>query len=121
MIRLLLIALFLYVAWSYYSNPNRPPLRETAATILKAAPTARPADAHKETHQVAKSVAVPPTDEAGSVSAFECDGRVQCSQMTSRAEAKFFSKHCPNTKMDGDRDGVPCEDDERFHRLGGFK
>ena len=40
---------------------------------------------------------------------FQCDGRVHCSQMTSCAEAKYFLKNCPGTKMDGDHDGVPCE------------
>ena len=45
---------------------------------------------------------------------FRCDGRQHCSQMTSRAEAEYFIKHCPNTKMDGDRDGIPCENDSRF-------
>lgn len=45
---------------------------------------------------------------------FTCDGRQHCSQMTSRAEAEFFTKHCPNTKMDGDNDGIPCENDSRF-------
>lgn len=45
---------------------------------------------------------------------FSCDGRQHCSQMTSRAEAEYFTKHCPNTKMDGDRDGIPCENDSRF-------
>lgn len=45
---------------------------------------------------------------------FTCDGRQHCSQMTSRAEAKYFIKHCPNTKMDGDNDGIPCENDSRF-------
>ena len=40
---------------------------------------------------------------------FKCDGRQHCSQMRSCAEAKFFIKNCPNTKMDGDNDGVPCE------------
>ncbi|MBW8811191.1 MAG: excalibur calcium-binding domain-containing protein, partial [Lysobacter sp.] len=24
-------------------------------------------------------------------------------------EAQFFLRHCPNTKMDGDGDGQPCE------------
>ena len=47
-------------------------------------------------------------------SRFSCDGRQHCSQMTSRAEAEFFIKNCPNTKMDGDNDGVPCESDSRF-------
>ncbi len=40
---------------------------------------------------------------------YQCDGRTHCSQMTSCEEAKFFIRNCPNTKMDGDGDGVPCE------------
>jgi len=39
----------------------------------------------------------------------KCDGRQHCSQMRSFDEAKYFIKHCPNTKMDGDNDGIPCE------------
>jgi cold shock CspA family protein len=42
-------------------------------------------------------------------SPFHCDGRTHCSQMTSFAEAEFFLNNCPNVKMDGDFDGVPCE------------
>ncbi|MGQ2964212.1 excalibur calcium-binding domain-containing protein [Methylophilus sp.] len=38
-----------------------------------------------------------------------CDGRTHCSQMTSCAEARFFLANCPDTEMDGDRDGDPCE------------
>jgi cold shock CspA family protein len=45
---------------------------------------------------------------------FKCDGRQHCSEMTSRAEAEFFIRNCPNTKMDGDNDGIPCENDSRF-------
>lgn len=40
---------------------------------------------------------------------YRCDGRQHCSQMGSCEEAKFFIRSCPNTKMDGDGDGVPCE------------
>lgn len=40
---------------------------------------------------------------------FECDGRVHCSQMRSCEEALFFIRNCPDTRMDGDHDGVPCE------------
>ncbi|WP_291113463.1 excalibur calcium-binding domain-containing protein [Hydrogenophaga sp.] len=29
--------------------------------------------------------------------------------MTSCSEARLFLKHCPGVKMDGDGDGVPCE------------
>jgi cold shock CspA family protein len=47
--------------------------------------------------------------QAPADSRFSCDGRTRCSQMTSCEEATFFLKNCPGTKMDGDRDGVPCE------------
>jgi cold shock CspA family protein len=40
---------------------------------------------------------------------FRCDGRTHCSQMTSCKEATWFSNNCPGTKMDGNNDGVPCE------------
>jgi hypothetical protein len=47
-------------------------------------------------------------ERSASVS-FKCDGRTHCSHMTSCAEATYFIQHCPNTEMDGDGDGVPCE------------
>lgn len=50
-----------------------------------------------------------PVRQAIPSQSFQCDGRQHCSQMTSCAEAKFFIQNCPNTKMDGDKDGVPCE------------
>ncbi|MBA3057319.1 MAG: cold shock domain-containing protein [Gammaproteobacteria bacterium] len=40
---------------------------------------------------------------------FQCDGRKHCSQMTSCKEAKAFLKNCPGMEMDGNHDGVPCE------------
>ena len=43
-------------------------------------------------------------------SPYQCDGRVYCSQMTSCAEAKWFINNCPGTKMDGNQDGVPCQE-----------
>lgn len=39
----------------------------------------------------------------------QCTGKQYCSQMGSCAEARFYLKHCPDTKMDGDGDGEPCE------------
>lgn len=45
---------------------------------------------------------------------FKCDGREHCSQMRSYEEAAFFNQYCPNTKMDGDQDGIPCE--QQFKR-----
>lgn len=43
-------------------------------------------------------------------SPYRCDGRQHCSQMTSCEEAKWFVRNCSDTKMDGDGDGIPCED-----------
>lgn len=50
-----------------------------------------------------------PKVDTPAVISFSCDGRIHCSQMTSCEEATFFSRNCPGTKMDGDYDGVPCE------------
>ncbi len=58
---------------------------------------------------------LPPTispalpDATPGASPYRCDGRTHCSQMTSCAEATWFINHCPGTQMDGDHDGVPCE------------
>jgi cold shock CspA family protein len=40
---------------------------------------------------------------------FQCQGKRYCSQMTSCEEATFYLKNCPGVKIDGDRDGIPCE------------
>lgn len=48
-------------------------------------------------------------ERASNNSRFKCDGRTRCSQMTSCEEAIFFINNCPDTKMDGDNDGIPCE------------
>ncbi|ABV35259.1 cold-shock DNA-binding domain protein [Shewanella sediminis HAW-EB3] len=41
---------------------------------------------------------------------FRCEaGKQHCSQMRSCAEAKYYQRNCPGTKMDGDSDGIPCE------------
>lgn len=92
--RILLIALLAFVAWKGY--------RHFAEEPVVVAGLAAP--------QTAAMASVAPAP----VPAFKCDGRQYCTQMTSRAEAEFFVRNCPNTKMDGDRDGEPCENDSRF-------
>ncbi len=57
--------------------------------------------------QVERNDSRPP---ASNSSQFRCDGRTRCPEMKSCAEAQFFLEKCPGTKMDGDRDGIPCED-----------
>jgi cold shock CspA family protein len=58
-----------------------------------------------EQQRRARAVGLPEPKTA----AYSCDGRTHCSQMTSCEEATFFLKNCPGTQMDGNRDGVPCE------------
>ena len=66
------------------------------------------------------STPTPPASTNSSVfskpiaSNFSCDERLYCSQMNSLAEAEFFTRNCPNTRMDGDNDGEPCENDSRL-------
>lgn len=44
-------------------------------------------------------------------SSFECEPhRDHCSEMRSCNEAVYYLEHCPGTVMDGDGDGLPCED-----------
>lgn len=56
---------------------------------------------------VAPTTATVPATTA--MTARRCDGRIHCSQMTSCDEARYFLRHCPGVKMDGDGDGTPCE------------
>ena len=76
--------------------------REAAAAAAPEKVVAYPEKAALSPEKVA------PTTPAQS-SSFSCDGRKVCSQMTSCAEAKYFLANCPGVKMDGDRDGIPCE------------
>ncbi|WP_413490943.1 excalibur calcium-binding domain-containing protein [Shewanella baltica] len=48
--------------------------------------------------------------QATATPSFQCEaGKTHCSHMSSCAEATFYIQHCPNTQMDGDNDGIPCE------------
>ena len=62
------------------------------------------------THQAAPQAVMPEAARpAPTASAYRCDGRTHCSQMSSCEEAKYFLKNCPGTEMDGNGDGRPCE------------
>ena len=56
-----------------------------------------------------KSAVVPAAIVTADASSRRCDGRTYCAQMTSCDEATWFVKNCPGAKMDGNKDGVPCE------------
>lgn len=95
--RLILLVLVLIGGWAGYSKYQQ----RTASAPIPESTFSRPAKT------------APPAPFANpsppSGSAFKCDGRIHCSQMSSCAEATFFLKNCPGTKMDGDNDGIPCE------------
>ena len=60
--------------------------------------------------RTAETLASPTTAVgADSGATFSCDGRTRCAQMSSCAEATYFLRHCPNVQMDGNHDGIPCE------------
>jgi len=40
---------------------------------------------------------------------YACEGKQYCTEMLSCEEARFYLENCPNVKIDGDNDGVPCE------------
>lgn len=94
MIKIIVIVLIGYGTWDYYSkslNTAQVPTYSTNAVTTQ-------------------NTFTPSKQQSN----FTCDGRQHCSQMNSRAEAVFFINNCPNTKMDGDNDGVPCENDNRY-------
>lgn len=78
---------------------------ETAVPAKLAAATTAPAAAPTAPKAASPAPATPVATSA----ARTCDGRIHCSQMRSCEEATWFLKNCPNTKMDGNKDGVPCE------------
>lgn len=40
---------------------------------------------------------------------FSCGRKTYCREMTSCAEARFYLRRCGLTRIDGDGDGIPCE------------
>lgn len=60
------------------------------------------------------SVPQPSAQASGTISpattgGFTCAGKTTCGQMTSCAEAQFYLNSCGVSRLDGDKDGVPCE------------
>ncbi|WP_076495949.1 excalibur calcium-binding domain-containing protein [Neptunomonas antarctica] len=86
--KLLFIGLIGFGGWQYYSNNIEE--KNSFSNVSFSAPIQT------------KTQTVPRPS-------YTCDGRQHCSQMRSYEEAKYFISHCPNTKMDGDHDGIPCE------------
>jgi hypothetical protein len=93
--KIILVAIFAVFAWLGFSRyeARQPALAAVQEEVASATPPptrSLPAEA------------TPPTS-------FKCDGRTHCSQMTSCEESNFFLRNCPDVKMDGNNDGIPCE------------
>ncbi|MBL6081928.1 thermonuclease family protein [Belnapia sp. T18] len=58
---------------------------------------------------IAEAPAAPTRSAPAASSGFTCGGKQYCREMTSCAEARFYLQQCGLTRLDGDRDGVPCE------------
>lgn len=106
--KLILLALLVYLGWQY----KHPQIDETRLAT-NAAMTQSDQKATPSVGLLATAADSSPARPVGQLTqssqTFRCDGRTHCSQMTSCAEATYFLKNCPNTQMDGDGDGVPCE------------
>ena len=93
--RILLVALLAFGAWKGYEKYQS----QRAAQQFQGIP--QEIDISNNSSRRNRSIDIAPK--------FQCDGRTHCSQMSSCEEATFFLKNCPGTKMDGNNDGVPCE------------
>lgn len=113
-----IFAILLLIAGAFgyfkYQQPERPivqPQSAPAATNTTAAPASAPTATRRRREPRAAAPPEESTTPEPQVFAplYRCDGRTRCSQMTSCEEAKYFLANCPGTQMDGDNDGVPCE------------
>lgn len=86
----LLVAIVAGVAWHYRIEHQR-----------------RLADERAHHAAAASRTGATPRSSPG---VYRCEGKQHCSQMASCEEARFYVAHCPDTRMDGDGDGKPCED-----------
>ena len=78
--------------------------------VMQSAPAAEVAEETEVAHEDEKPAAgISLEPEPVERPNFTCDGRQYCSQMTSCEEAIYFLENCPDVKMDGERDGIPCE------------
>lgn len=94
MFRILFIALLVFGAWKSFEKYQQHQQVQHEAQLES---------------MVSEFITPTPTTAKRKARTYSCDGRQHCSQMTSCEEATYFLRNCPGTKMDGDNDGIPCE------------
>lgn len=126
--QLALLALTLCMAWPLRAAPGIHKCQVNGSTVYQQDPcppaaTRRPptvaelnTDRQRRQDRAAPATTREPSGEsqrktrqAHAAPADRCDGRRHCSQMRSCDEARHFLQHCPGVEMDGDGDGIPCE------------
>lgn len=111
----MIVAALLIAFFAYIYLQSKPSNTDTNTSPVSASSTDKIVFSEEElanippTYNDSVPISITETIEPIQTQAFVCDGRKHCSQMTSCAEATYFSSNCPNTKMDGNNDGVPCE------------
>jgi Excalibur calcium-binding domain len=115
LLAVVLVAALGVFGYFIYQQANRPTVEPQSASPAESTAPQPQASAPKPTKKRLRQQAVSPVTESTTTpepqvfAQYQCDGRTRCSQMTSCEEAKFFLQNCPGTKMDGDNDGIPCE------------
>ncbi|MGE0086173.1 MAG: excalibur calcium-binding domain-containing protein [Desulfococcaceae bacterium] len=109
----IIIAAVLALGWygDYYCKQNGLPLKDGIPHMFNSVKDSLFSTQNKP-HTLTETVPyadVSKPERYSNKTQFRCDGRTRCSQMTSCEEAMFFINNCPDTKMDGDNDGIPCE------------
>jgi hypothetical protein len=101
------VGAFAYYCYRFVERQAVAQQSAPAAPITTPEPEASPSVAANKKRE---SQAYAPPVEITTPEQYRCDGRTRCSQMTSCDEATFFLRNCPGTQMDGDSDGIPCEE-----------
>lgn len=110
--KLIIILLLGAAFWQFYlSKPGNPMISNIASdgSVMDNPVVTQPGSSTFSLDSLRPSPSISQPAVQVASTQYRCDGRVHCSQMTSCAEATFFLRNCPSTKMDGDNDGVPCE------------
>lgn len=110
--KLIIILLLGTAFWQFYlSKPGNPIISNIASdgSLMDNPVVNQPGTSSLSLDKLRSSSSLSQPAAQVASSNYRCDGRTHCSQMTSCAEATFFLRNCPGTKMDGDNDGVPCE------------
>ncbi|MCI5146634.1 MAG: calcium-binding protein [Candidatus Electrothrix sp. AR3] len=100
--------IFLFVHWKTAAKPFFVSLLGVGIFFLSTMFVASTGES-ETTPSIVKSTSTTSGNKKKNNKKFQCNGKIYCSEMSSCAEAKFYLRNCPGTKIDGDNDRIPCE------------